>query len=288
MGSPNPTTARKPARTRSGSAPAEPGSVRADGRLRERRVYDDDRRLLKNRGDDTIPNKHPLVGREPAPKAKVRARLLGLAREAGLEILPGEGSLTLATRYLPGGRSDVVAYVRLAAANQDPDALLWLHVWESLKPWEQRQVTLDDICAAAGVSPGKMVKAIVGSAFDANCDVANLVAAMAHPRVVKASIRAATRADGIEDRKLLFQHHRFIPVNKGATVNINASATANAAAAAQANPELPSFADDLDVVDEQPAQSLKMLEAEFDEAGGASPDTGPGTDPGTGPEEDDD
>lgn len=122
------------------------------------------------------------------------------------------------------------------------------HVYEDLSTYEQSVVSFDDICASSGVPPKTLLMAIAASGFDAGCDIANLVAAHVHPKVVDASIQAALKPDGIEDRKMLLQHHGFVPVPKGTSIVVNASssAVAHAAAAAQSNPSVPSFLDDVD------------------------------------------
>ncbi len=117
------------------------------------------------------------------------------------------------------------------------------------------------MCAAAGISPVKLVKAIVGTAYEAGCDVANLVAAHAHPDVVTFSTKMAQKADGIEDRKLLLQHAGFTPAPKGQTINIGvqANATALAANAAGGDSSVPSFLEDVEALLEPHEHVQKQL-----------------------------
>jgi hypothetical protein len=192
-----------------------------------------------------------------------RRRLTRLAKEHGFRTLPGEGSLALATRYVPGGRDGVLQYVRTASADGDPDATTWLHVWDDLKPWEQNQATFDDICAGAGVSPVKFLKIVVGIAFTLHCDLANMVAAIAHPKIVETAIESAQMPGelGFEDRRLLLQHHGFAPVPKAAVINITASASAQAAAAAATDTSVPSFAADVEEIEAPRAAVQRQLEA---------------------------
>lgn len=232
--------------------PKRPG-LHSQGR--HRRVFTDSRTLKGNEGE---PHKHPPT-RGAGSAAEVRAKMKEQAKAFGLTTLPGEGSLTLATRQVPGGRAAVLGYIRLAAADQDPHALTWLHCWESLKKWEQQLVTLDDVCAGAGVSPVKLLKAVVGVAFESGVDVANLVAAQAHPSVVKTSVQVAKTAAGIEDRKLLFQHHGFTPLKPGTTINIGVgvSATAQAANITSADTSMPSFLKDVELL-QAPRQDVQQ------------------------------
>lgn len=184
------------------------------------------------------------------------------AKEFGIQQLPGEGSLTLATRYMKGGKKSVIGYIQLAAAEGDKDALTWIHVWNDLGEYERRTITLDDICAASGIKPSVILKAIVGVAFEANCDVANLVAASTHPDVVAASAKHALKKDGIEDRKLLLQHHGFVPTPKGTTINVGVSASANAqaASAVSADQSVPDFLVDAEAIDSTKTAIQKLIE----------------------------
>jgi hypothetical protein len=223
--------------------PEHGGPTTRKGRPRKNRTFPDSRALKSNRDRD-LPLKRPLVTR--SPYLNVRDRLRISARSHGLPTLPGRSSLSLATRYLPGGRESVLSYIALAAQDGDPSAMDFWHVWEDLKPWEQVQVSLDDLCAASGISPSKILKVLVGAAFDAGCDVASLVAAAAHPAVVQASVKYAKEANGIEDRKLLFQHHRFTPIPKGTSIQIGVSANAQAANTLSADQSVPSFLQDVE------------------------------------------
>lgn len=197
-------------------------------------------------------------------KKHVTAKLKALALTAGIPSLPGPGTLTLATRKVHGGRDQVIQYLRMAAADGDLHARTFLHVWDTLKAWEQKLATLDDVCAAAGVAPVKLVKAIVGTAYEANCDVANFVAAHSHPDVIQQSVDVALTPDGVEDRKMLMQHAGFLPAAKGSVINIgvSASASAHASATSDSDGAVPDFLDDMEELIEVKGQVQQKLIAE--------------------------
>ncbi len=182
-------------------------------------------------------------------KDHVAARLRRIAQAQGrtLPTLPGVQSLSIATRYLAGGRAHFVELVQAAALEGSTDAATWLAVYGDLPPYQQGLVSFDDVCAAAGVRPSRLVGDVTSYAVEMGRDVGNLVAAVTHPQVVEAAVRAAKQPKGTRDRELLFQHHNFTPVPRAAVINVNASATAQAAARSdvQATGQPPSFADDL-------------------------------------------
>lgn len=134
--------------------------------------------------------------------------------------------------------------------NGNDSAMTWWHVFEKLNKFEQSQVSYDDVCAASGISPKNILMAIAAAGYDANCDIANLLASHLHPQIVAASAKAAQKEAGIEDRKLLMQHQGFIPVPKGMSINIHANASAAAAAHATSSNDasVPSFLSDVDEI----------------------------------------
>jgi len=95
--------------------------------------------------------------------------------------------------------------------------------------------TPDAICARAGIAPVDLIKAVVGVLYTANAELANWVAAAAHPELVERTVRSAERLNskiGRQDRHDLLVHAGFLPTSKGATINVHASAQAAAAAGA--------------------------------------------------------
>ena len=177
--------------------------------------------------------------------------------------------MTLATRYVEGGRATVLSYIQLAAMNGNDSALTFWHVYEGLSAYEKGVVSFDDICASANIKPKAILMAVAASGFDAGCDIANLVAAHVHPKVVDASIKAALKTDGIEDRRMLLQHAGFIPVPKGTSITVNASshAVAQAHSAAVSSSSVPSFLDDVnDVTTATKAVQGEIIEAQAPKA----------------------
>lgn len=194
---------------------------------------------------------------------KLQLRLLKLTSETARIVTPGDpgltrlptlpnvSSLSIATRYLPGGRERFVEYVQFAALNDHEIAKQWIFVYDDLLPSERRVVSFDDVCAASGVKPSDLMALVVSTAMEYGIDVGNLVAAAGHPEVVGKAVESALRiagkgaSIGLRDREMLFQHHNFVPTgSKGPIVQVNqhASANAQAAAIADADPSMPSFA----------------------------------------------
>lgn len=198
------------------------------------------------------------VSEEDRLKIKLRDKQRAMFKQSGeatqtLVTLPGEHLLSLATRYIDGGRDRFVQFVQYAALDNHPAAVAWFAVYADLTPTERDLVSFDDICVAAGVRPSDLMSLVVKTAMEYGRDVGNLVAAATHPKIVAKAAESAQRIDGdyaelaFRDRQALFQHHNFLPLPRGVQVNVNAnaSASAQAAAAAKAEPTMPSFTADL-------------------------------------------
>lgn len=210
----------------------------------------------RRRGGPHQPDAIPFeISKPDALRLKLREHLRQTNRMGAVQLpsLPGIQSLSIATRYIEGGRKRFLEFMQLAVLNEMPHAIKWWAVFADLLPGERTRVSYDDVCAAAGVQPSALMSEVVSCAMEYTVDVGNLVAASLHPHVVKAAGTSAKRIDGehaqvaLEDRRMLFQHQNFIPIPKGASVHVHANATANAqaAAAATAEPSVPSFADDM-------------------------------------------
>ncbi len=80
-----------------------------------------------------------------------------------------------------------------------------------------------------------------------NADVSTLVAAIAHPKGVEASIDRALEAQGVDDRRMLFQHSGFIPTLRGSTVNV--LNMARVGVQGRLDPNLPTFEEDMMLIE---------------------------------------
>lgn len=173
----------------------------------------------------------------------------------------------MAIRYIDGGRDRFVEFVQMAVLNELPESKKWWDIYTRLLTSERERVNFDDVCAASGVQPNRLMSEIVSTVMEAAQDAGNLVAAATHPAVVAALAESAQRISGKytevshKDRIAFLTSNpaRFIPVAKGPTVHVNASANAAAAAAASEEPSVPPFAQDM----EQLAPARQHIQGEL-------------------------
>jgi hypothetical protein len=177
-----------------------------------------------------------------------------------LATLPGVHVLSRTLRYVDGGRKTFLEFVQLAVHENVPAAQEFMTVFMELNPYERSKVSLDDVCAAAGVQPSDLMGQIVSVAVEYGRDMGNFVAAAMHPKVVSKHIESALDINGLnpeislKDRMAFLQAQNFLPAPKSslAQINVNASANSQAAAASSTERSVPSFADDMREVSQVP------------------------------------
>lgn len=176
------------------------------------------------------------------PTESLRKKLRERAALLGLPLVDYVNTLTMAIRYMGGGRTQFLAFLALAVSESD-DAAKFLTCFAELTPAEQDHANIDLVCQAAGASPVRLLQAAVGAAFTTGIETANLMAATAFPQTLQTTIDMAHRPgeEGFKDREMLMKHHGFLPQPKGTTINVSAVSSASAAAAAKAEPSMPSF-----------------------------------------------
>jgi len=83
-----------------------------------------------------------------------------------------------------------------------------VEAWRQLTPWQRRSVTLEDLAAKAGLTPGEFLGAVVRASFEHGGPITDLIIASAFPGVMRTAVKRALRPNGVEDRALLMEHMR--------------------------------------------------------------------------------
>jgi hypothetical protein len=172
----------------------------------------------------------------------LRNKLRERAEALGLPLVDYANTLTMALRHMDGGRAQFLAFVALAASESE-DARKFIVCFLELTERERDKANLDLVCQASGASPVRILQGVVGAAFAAGVETANLLAAASFPSTVQAAIETARIPGdpGFKDREMLMKHHGFLPTPKGTVINVSAVAGAQAAAAARNEPSVPRF-----------------------------------------------
>jgi hypothetical protein len=115
------------------------------------------------------------------------------------------GSLEFALRGVRGGKRMVMDDLAPRAVAFEPRLERAVDKWRQLTPWQRRFVTLDDLAAEAGLTPGEFYGAVTRASFEFTSQVADLIVACGYPGVVAASVRRARTPEGLADRQLIFE-----------------------------------------------------------------------------------
>lgn len=184
------------------------------------------------------PREHrPLTGTNPE-KAK---RKIGKLLKPGTSVLrpaPFDSTLSFAFRQV-GGIQTAIEGARLVRGDERFRKLIW--AWDQLGERDKRNARLEDLLEGCEISPVEFLSFVVPEIYRRGVDIAQLVSAVNHPRIVEASVIAAQHDTGFADRKLLLEASGFAPKGAGVTINNTNSLTSQTAIVGHAGSGMPSF-----------------------------------------------
>lgn len=137
------------------------------------------------------------------------------------QVLPFSSTLSFAFRHL-GGTAAAIEAARMVSEKDERFKKL-VFMWDETAESNQSKLKLEVLCSMNDISTGEFLGLTSAALYDRNIDIGNLIAAANHPRVVEATVENATKANGFMDRQMLHQHHNFLPLNKGMSINIDNS-----------------------------------------------------------------
>lgn len=156
----------------------------------------------------------PLTEIGRMKRAKSTQRELALEK-LGLTFDPPSVKLDMTLREVTdGGFKDIMEqYVPLLAeSNVAYETLLDLYTNSDITDRDQH-LRPEDYLAAAGLPIGQFLGEITTVAYDTNAAVAAMMAAIAQPKVIKATIKAATdpKMGSVKDRENLLKITKMLP-----------------------------------------------------------------------------
>jgi hypothetical protein len=117
------------------------------------------------------------------------------------------------------------------AKESDSRVAQFLDAWDALDPSErQASGTTEAVRQRAGLKLPELLGIVAEVTYRIAMYRARILTAIELPSVVERSVETALTAEGIADRKMLFQHSGFLPTPKGSqtTINVAQNAQANA------------------------------------------------------------
>jgi hypothetical protein len=137
-------------------------------------------------------------------------------------IVAGAGSIQKAIEALRGDDSD--------------DALAFIERYDSISESDLPRLAIEEIFTAAGLTARRFVEVLTGALMQQSSDVTKMLVSVAQPRVVEATIKAATESlpiignegevvgwtnGDIKAQELFHKATGFLPTPKGAQTTIN-------------------------------------------------------------------
>lgn len=168
---------------------------------------------------------------------------------AGQQTFSIRGPIEALTNALTGGRESFVSMARLAT-QIEPKLAPFIEEWDRLKPHAQKCIDLDQLCLQKEIDPAHLISVSAEAAVRFRDNASLMIAALSMPAIVERSIKTALTPTGFRDRKMLFEHARFVPVSQGTRIAIKNEANASADAKNVTGRGLPTHEKTIDMVDE--------------------------------------
>jgi hypothetical protein len=160
-------------------------------------------------------------------------------------ILPFENTLAYAFRHA-GGKETAINAARLLV-DVNIKFKRFVFAYDSASNTDKQSIVLEDLCRAADMSPGEFLAEAIPALWNRSADIAKITAAIAHPRVVEATIDQSMSPFGTQEKKMLLEASGFLPTKSGITIdNRHQTLIANRGGSVEMGniPGLPSFEDD--------------------------------------------
>jgi hypothetical protein len=146
-------------------------------------------------------------------------KVLGTTARAP-QFTPFEATLAYAFRAV-GGKATAIEGARLLGDNPPFQKIVF--AWDNLSDGDRERIRLEDLCAAAEITPSQFLSAVVPAMWQRNVDIGKLVGGAAVVPVVEAVAQRAQGAFGMPDAKMIFDMNGMLPTSKGIAINIDNS-----------------------------------------------------------------
>lgn len=201
-------------------------------------------------------DRHRLTKREYAVK------------HLGLDESLMEGVPNVTPRIIRGAGS-VDNAIEALRGDESEDAIAFMQKWDSISVGDRKYLTIEEIFTAAGLTAREFVEVVTGALMQQGEDSSRMIVAMAKPKVMESTIKAATDEvpitafiDGVNvvvgktngDVKAMEMFHKIagnLQAPKGSTTNIYAN---------QANQTVVQASKDDDDGEELPSMDSYMRE----------------------------
>jgi hypothetical protein len=149
------------------------------------------------------------------------------------------------------------------SASPEPAARSFMAAYRSpkLTSTDHYYLPFEAYCVAAKVCPSRITEIVVGVLAKQQVLEGAVIAALAHPTIMRANVAAAAFAEGVTDRMAHLKMVGAMPLPKSSQTVVNVTATANAVAAARSDSaNLPSAEETIRKIVEAQQQARSLTE----------------------------
>ncbi len=138
---------------------------------------------------------------------------------------PFDSTLAFAFRSIGGKQTAIEACRILADDGLDPYKRI-VFAWDSASETDREEVRLEDLCKAAEIAPHKFIGDVAGALFHRKNDIAKLMIAANHDRIVEAAINTAASPSSFthNDRRMMLEQSGLIAA-KGPSIAVTQTNT---------------------------------------------------------------
>jgi hypothetical protein len=115
-----------------------------------------------------------------------------------------------------GSISKAIDYLR---GSDNRDALELIRRWDSVAVAYRDKVPFEVFCLAAKSTPKTMIGVLMQAVLEQGTLASDMMAAAAHPEIVKKTIKLAKTTRGGDERKIVLQKQGFMPAPKNQVFN---------------------------------------------------------------------
>ena len=163
------------------------------------------RKSLPEPSAPTFPILPVFVGNPPSTKKEPKAK---------------DSLLAELFRPLQPNWRHYLRFADMAARKGDTPMRRFMEAYRGLDMIHKLQWWPEQICERANVSPGELVGAVCRQMWESNAAVSTMVASMAHPELLKSTIKFAKKEANYKDREMFFRMTGSLPDKKGSSINI--------------------------------------------------------------------
>jgi len=177
----------------------------------------------------------PSAAKPRIPRSDFRNRAAEARKRLGVKKQDVQ-ALSRITPLLRQAGVSIARVIEILEADGSPDAQIFLECYRKISKSDLQYLSLEEICVAAGLATRRLWEVLAGAALQQGRETVQLMVAVAQPRIVETTIRAASeispvlnnegevigyRYGDIKAQELISKATGFLPSPRGSSIVFN-------------------------------------------------------------------